>query len=147
MYSDEIEQELANCDSFCGVYMSDTIPSSINQVSGGGMIINLDSSSQSGSHWIAFWINSESQSGEYFDSFGAPPPPDIQTRLCLLAPSSIIYSKACLQHESSSSCGLYCIFFIRHKCLGHSLPSILSHFSRSRGVNEIIVATFDQNCL
>lgn len=157
MYDDEIRRELKDCESFVGVFMADTIPRSNNHKSNGlmrekkksigeqGMIINLDSSNELGSHWVAFWNNADG-TGEYFDSFGSPPPSYIKMSLECLSPSRIIYSNAALQHKSSSSCGLYCIFFIKHKCLGASLPRILSHFSRSQGVNEIIVTLLNPEC-
>lgn len=144
MYDGEIEAELETCDSFQGVFMSDTIPTNFKS-SKQGIIINLDSSEEIGSHWVAFWRNTDG-SGEYFDSFGAPPPFHIQTSLEVLSQSELIYSNVSLQHESSSSCGLYCIFFIKHKCLGLSLPCILSHFSRSKGLNEIIVTMLNPAC-
>lgn len=143
MYTDEVERELEGCDKFHGVFLADTVPTKMRP---GGIILNLDSSSEPGSHWIAFWKNDDG-SGEYFDSFGNHPPfgamvPSLR-RLCK---SRIIYSKLPLQHETSSSCGLYCIFFIKHKCIGLSFSNILSHFSRSRGLNEIIVSVLSPLC-
>lgn len=146
MYNDEIEEELKECDSFVGVYMADTVPSldKFNDLKR-GIIINLDSSSQSGSHWVSFW-NEGNGFGEYFDSFGLQPPGNIAACLKVLCPNQITFSKQPLQHTESNACGLYAIFFIKHKCLGLSFSCILSHFSRSRGLNEIIISTLKPVC-
>lgn len=161
MYEDEIERELGGCKSFRGVFMADTIPRNISnellplqkkrrrrrngEHLGWGIIINLDESNKPGSHWVAFWLNND-QTGEYFDSFGSPPPTNVSQALIKLAPTQIVYSKNSLQHEQSSSCGLYCIFFIKHKCLKLPFTHILSHFSRSQGLNEIIVNALNPIC-
>lgn len=153
MYDDEIRNEMKNCSTFEGVYMADTIPRNFRENSnwlpknkeGKGMIINLDVNKNPGTHWVAFWRNPDG-TGEYFDSFGARPPSNLMASLQELSPKELIYSNVTLQHESSSSCGLYCIFFLRHKCLGISLHCILSHFSRCKSFNEVLVTFSNLTC-
>jgi len=45
------------------------------------MIINLDTSEQGGSHWVAVFRKKGEKEAQYFDSFGMPPFPEIEVRL------------------------------------------------------------------
>ncbi|GFX86217.1 uncharacterized protein TNCV_2560991 [Trichonephila clavipes] len=53
---------------FRGVYASDTIPILKKKST---IVVNLDASSQPGSHWLAFYH--ENNCIEFFDSYGYPP--------------------------------------------------------------------------
>ena len=163
MYNDEIEEELRNCSQFYGVYMSDTIPTrrellkrlmmspARRQGQGGGgegrgLVVNLDSIGSSGTHWVALWLHIADGSGEYFDSFGSPPPSLLAEKISNLCPNGLKINRCCLQHHSSSTCGLYTIFYIKHKCMGKSLENILLHFTSSHEINEVIIKSFDSSC-
>ena len=50
---------------FNGVYARDNLPIKIK---GGAYVINLDAYSDTGSHWVAWWVNINNVT--YFDSFG-----------------------------------------------------------------------------
>ena len=58
-------------DSFIGVFSSDTLPSYAQT---GYYVVNLDTSQQPGSHWIAIKISKSKCKNEYFDSYGLGPP-------------------------------------------------------------------------
>ena len=58
-------------DSFIGVFSSDTLPSYAQT---GYYVVNLDTSQQPGSHWIAIKISKSKSKNEYFDSYGLGPP-------------------------------------------------------------------------
>ena len=80
----------------------------------GGYIINLadDKSSEGfqnqGTHWVAVYV--EGKHTVYFDSFGLPPPANIQLWLKHLQP--IYYSSVQIQNERGGFCGLYCLYFL-----------------------------------
>ena len=57
-------------DSFIGVFSSDTLPSYAQT---GYYVVNLDTSQQPGSHWIAIKISKSKCKNEYFDSYGLGP--------------------------------------------------------------------------
>ena len=56
--------------NFRGVFMKDQLPKNSNNVETG--IINLDNSSGSGTHWVAYAI--DPRGIVYFDSYGLAPP-------------------------------------------------------------------------
>ena len=58
-------------DSFIGVFSSDILPSYAQT---GYYVVNLDTSQQPGSHWIAIKISKSKCQNEYFDSYGLGPP-------------------------------------------------------------------------
>jgi hypothetical protein len=51
--------------------MKDELPQKVNKVECG--IINLENSSEEGSHWVAYYKNNDKK--YYFDSYGNAPPP------------------------------------------------------------------------
>ena len=60
-----------------GVFMRDTLPRQPYSVEGG--IVNLNTSSQYGSHWVCYYRNKTNRI--YFDSFGQINPMEIQRYL------------------------------------------------------------------
>ena len=60
-----------------------------------------------GTHWITFYYNKPLTS-IYFDSFGFPPPEDIDEVI-----KPYIYNDEDIQDYNSSACGYFCIAFIK----------------------------------
>jgi hypothetical protein len=142
----EVENRLRDCKSFRGVFMSDNIPIEYRFGKPCGIIVNLDETGEPGSHWVSIWFNGDG-TGVYFDSFGkAPSGYPFTTLLWYCCPYGLERNQTSLQHADASSCGLYTIFFLKHKCLGASLDFIVAHFSRTRGLNELIVTMLDPDC-
>lgn len=84
---------------FGGVYMRDEIP-----ILNKHIIINLDSSDGSGTHWTAvYWTRDKMF---YFDSFGLLPPEE------LIGNRRIIANTSQIQDSKYESCGYYCVMFI-----------------------------------
>ena len=63
--------------NFRGVFMRDTLPNVSEEVEVG--IVNLDSSNNSGSHWVRY--SKKGDKNYYFDSFGLDPPEEIMKYL------------------------------------------------------------------
>ena len=94
-----------------------------------GFIANTDVSSQTGTHWLAFFIGDNTV--ECFDSYGQNPGVynalfsawmQKQTR-------SERVNQTRLQSDTSNVCGLYCVYFLRQRLLGHSIGGIIQGFS------------------
>jgi hypothetical protein len=101
----QINNILKNCKSFKGCYSKDQLPKIIND---GFYIINLeDSKDGNGSHWCSFYKNKNKS--YYFDSYGFICPQNIENII-----NPFTYSQKQIQDVSSSSCGYYCILFIKH---------------------------------
>ena len=61
----EIQKYYKNEPRFNGVYSRDNLP----KIKYGAYIINLDEHYDTGTHWIALWVNNNNNA-TYFDSFG-----------------------------------------------------------------------------
>lgn len=109
-----------NC-KFLGVFPSDDLP--LLYAYPCCFVVNSDPSHLPGTHWLAYFAKSN-ESIEFFDSFGFPP-----TTYSL--PSSHTHNTIRLQGLKSATCGQFCIYYLYSKCIGHSLASIQSHFSRT----------------
>ena len=109
-------------DSFIGVFSSDTLPSYAQT---GYYVVNLDTSQQPGSHWIAIKISKSKCKNEYFDSYGLGPP---TVRFKRFMKYNYIYNSKRLQHSLSTTCAQWCIYYIWRRCQGWSLRDILKPF-------------------
>jgi len=67
---------LKNVKSFLGVYPSEMLPHSIHQQTG-TVIINTDPHTREGTHWLAIHFQPKSSTAFIFDSYGQPPPSDL----------------------------------------------------------------------
>jgi hypothetical protein len=113
---------------FDGVFASDCLP----MFCGGGdtgLVMNLDPSSQSGSHWVSIYI--QNGRGEYFDSYGMAPPLEEFLSFLKRNSTSWSYNKQELQSLDSMVCGHYCIWFLSERARGRSMQNIVQQFSNT----------------
>ena len=97
-------------DSFIGVFSSNTLPSYTQT---GYYVVNLDTSQQPSSHWIAIKISKSKCKNEHFDSCGLGPP---------------------------TLCAQWCMYYIWRKCQGWSLRNILKPvFSKDFLINDHVL--------
>ena len=87
-----------------GVFAKDQIKKPLKD---GFYIINLDNSDGNGTHWTALYKINDAFS-LYWDSFGFPPPEYIDNILY-----KYDYNKKQIQDIDSTSCGFYCVAFIK----------------------------------
>jgi len=106
MFSSELFNSLRNVDRFIGVYSIDTFP----HVNDGKMVINLDTSNLSGSHWVALDISKYYIT--YFDSFAHPIPIVILNKI-LIYNLKLYISRLPLQSYLETNCGEHCINFLK----------------------------------
>lgn len=110
-------------------------------------IVNLDKSSEPGSHWVAI-VFSNNFPAEYFDSYGMPPiHHDIKK---FLENNSIqwTYNSICLQSYRTAVCGQYCAYYIIQRRLNKSMREILTLFNSTNHLkNDRYVKTYIQNIL
>jgi hypothetical protein len=67
--------------------MKDDLPQKVNKIECG--VINLNNSDQEGSHWTAYYKNSDKK--YYFDSYGIAPPP--KQLVTYLGSENLIYNR------------------------------------------------------
>lgn len=110
-----------------GVYFKDNLPEKIED---GYYIINLQSKNdpRNGTHWTVFYY--DNLNNLYYDSFGFPAPKELEIRL-----TPYTYNDRDIQNINSSSCGFYCIAFIK----------FLHNFEDKEKAFNIFLDMFDDN--
>jgi hypothetical protein len=93
-----------NINNFNGVYPKDRLNKPLKN---GFYIINLQDSGGTGTHWTALYKINDGFS-LYWDSFGFPAPENIEDIVYKYE-----YNKKQIQDIDSTSCGFYCVAFIK----------------------------------
>jgi len=97
-----------NIPNFRGFYMRDKLPRGGPRKSESG-IVNLDSSSGEGTHWVAY--RKTGNSVKYFDSFGNLRPP-LELENYFGPDVKIEYNYKRKQNLNSVVCGHFCLKFL-----------------------------------
>ena len=106
--------------------MRDTLPQYPSNIECG--IVNLNTSDQSGSHWVCNYRNGSDRS--YFDSYGQITPVEIQQYLKTGSEfkrgSEVIQRNTdIVQTVNTSVCGHHCLFVLKSLTNGEKFQSIL----------------------
>ena len=97
----------------------------LSKIKDGAYIINLDESSDIGTHWVALWVNYNNVI--YFDSFGVGHiPKEIIKSIDNRNIKTNIFR---IQAYDSIMCGYFCIGFIDFMFKGKSLTDYTNLFS------------------
>ena len=114
-----------------GIYIKDQLPRTLNN---GYYIINLNGHS----HWTALIKNGAKYF--YFDAYGFPAPIEVEKKIS----NSYAWSNREIQDLNSSSCGWYCIAFLRYmiksKDLERAYESFVGLFNKNTAVNEKVLS-------
>lgn len=121
---------------FGGVLAKDELPLVVQKPT--VFIVNTDPIALPGSHWVVLFMD---KICEHFDSAGFKPRDGFDTYLTAKGPN-YMFNDTRLQNVSSSTCGLFCLFYCYFRCRGFSFVDILNMFSSNLQLNEIIVRTF-----
>ena len=126
---------------FLDVFSSDKLPTKIHKYPT-CFIVNVDSSREPGSHWLAVYLPS-AYHAEFFDSYGKPPTYyggpilDFTSRFLYLD-----YNPMILQTDVTAVCGQYCIYYLYSRCRGQPLMKVLSPFVTQDLCNDKLVYNF-----
>ena len=104
-----------------GCYAADRIPRC--EKFPASMVVNLDTASEDGSHWVALFAKSPSHV-YYFDSYGMPPD-GLLEKYMKTNFKIITQSKKTYQSPFSSVCGHYCIYFLYSMSLDLNFDSTI----------------------
>ena len=93
-----------------------------------GVIYNLDPHDEPGSHWVCSFVDIPRASAYYFDSYGYPPPPEVETFLkrCRDQGCKHVYYNDIRHQRKGSECGMYCLFVLICLLKGRSFYDICS---------------------
>jgi len=135
----DISKMLKDVPHFRGVYTRDMLPKRILKRECG--VINTDTISGIGKHWVCYYNDPKSQYIEFLDSFGLLPAKEILTYL-KTSGKDIHYSSSQLQANDSIKCGYYCVYFIKERNKGRSMYDIIYKFKQEpTEFNEMKVLT------
>lgn len=99
-----------------------------------GMVLNLDGYEQSGSHWVAIYIDKNKKQIEYFDSLGRTPNTNIKYYIKEYLNNEFPnyeYLQNKYKHQLlDTECGVYSIYYIINRLLGFSFQYITSNVIR-----------------
>ena len=104
--------------NFRGVSLRDTLPKKPKKKECG--ILNLDDTSGSGTHWVAWYKNGAEKN--YFDSYGLQPPNELIDYLH----SPILYNTERVQPYDQVFCGHLCLYVLKHLGGGQHLQDIIN---------------------
>ena len=125
-----------------GVFPIDKLPN--KKHSKKCFIINSDPSFLPGKHWIAVFFPPNSLP-EFFDSLGRSPSHYSEKLLNFLLEENsegFVYNCKRLQPSHSSTCGLFCLYFLYFRIRGYSFSNILKRFGTNLEHNDSIVIDF-----
>jgi len=123
---------------FGGVLPIDKLPS--KSIERSFFIINTDPALLPGEHWVCIFFPQESPP-EFFDSLGRDPN-YYSHNLAAFLGGRYMYNTARVQAYYSSTCGLYCLYFLHHRIRGVNFVDILKTFSSNLDYNEDVVINF-----
>ena len=84
-------------------------------------ILNLDSSSGYGTHWVMWFKNGKDKF--YFDSYGVQPPSELIAYLT----SPIFHNSERVQQTGGVFCGHLCLFALKQLSFGNNLQAVINY--------------------
>ena len=106
-------------DGFREVFLRDTLPTNAKVNECG--ILNLDSSSGDGTHWVMWFKKGKDKF--YLDSYRVQPPSELIAYL----KSPIFYNSERVQQNGEVFCGHLCIFTLKQLSLGNNLQTVINY--------------------
>jgi hypothetical protein len=95
----------------CALNLADVRARGIRKI---GVIFNLDTHTQPGSHWTSVYVDLNRNAAYYYDSYGMAPPPRIARFLAALRAQGVAH----VQHNTvraqygNSECGVYSLYVL-----------------------------------
>jgi hypothetical protein len=109
--------------AFRGVFLRDTLPKKPEKKECG--ILNLDNSSGSGTHWVAWYKNGDVK--YYFDSYGVQPPTEIVIYLKSSVKSPLLCNTEQIQPRGEVFCGHLCLYVLKQLSVGKNFQEIINY--------------------
>lgn len=106
----DLNKKLLKYSQFAGVFAINQLPRNL-PIKPFGIVINLDPSWKTGSHWTALYVPTHG-SAIYFDSFGLRPNEDIILFIERNCKHGFNFNRSVYQGDLSIKCGYFCISFL-----------------------------------
>jgi hypothetical protein len=137
MDTSQINYLLSKYDCFMGTFPRDLLPKTKITKRPCAFIINTDDSLNPGQHWVALFLR-KNGTAEYFDSFGfSIMHNDILNFLNRNKINNVIFNSNQLQSVSMSTCGAYCVLFVKYLCSNFQFCDFIEYFSNNKISNDI----------
>lgn len=140
---------LKKCPPFDGVYASDQLKNRRRRTKRPvGIVVNTQPAGTPGEHWVAMYWSSSTGQGEYFDSYGLPPPPLFARYMTQESggKEKWIWNRSQLQEPWTTACGHFCAFYLLLRFHGHSMQAIVQYLEKISH-NDKYVMKFVQSLL
>ena len=133
-------------NSICNFTIKDMIAKNKNKI---GIVINLDKSGQSGSHWIALYVDLTKSEINFWDSVATEPPSEVVDLMNKIEKDinknigKIIKEKAKIQinktrHQyENNECGMYSLHFIISQLEGGSFSKVCKNIINDSKMNAM----------
>lgn len=124
------------------VYSIDEIPNTLKVRQ--FIICNLSKKSEPGTHWIAI-VRSDKKIYEVFNSLGYENLDTLLPYMRLKIKADVVFNEEAFQLSDSTTCGLFCIYFIVHRVLNYDMHFdhlLQDIFVLDKEINEKKVITF-----
>lgn len=109
-----------------------------------GIVFNLDTHDENGSHWVAFYIDHNKKIMEYFDSLGNKPNKYI-LKFIKKIDSMMKYKfliNNIVHQNKNSECGIYSIYYIIHRLFGKSFEELTTDIIKDDDMNKFRFSIF-----
>lgn len=133
----DIKNQFTHIHQFGGVVNKDSLVKLNNKA----WVFNLDRKTGPGTHWVCA-SDVDPLYVYYFDSFGEPAPNHV-TQMMKETGKRIIVNNKQVQAMESSSCGEFCIMFLKELVVKKRKPyEIIKYFTNDMAINEKILERF-----
>lgn len=136
--------------ALCGFKLQTHIDNHVRKI---GVVFNLDTHNEEGSHWVSMFIDIDHRIIFYFDSLGDPIPPRIMKFVKrIVAEGESIGTKMIyhsnvprIHQKGNSECGMYSLYFIITMLTNSStMDKKIAYFKQTRITDNFIFALRDK---
>lgn len=108
-----------------------------------GVVLNLDTHDQPGSHWVGVIIDRQKKTFEYFDSFADETPDEVYEFYSKHFPSYDLLENDITHQRENNECGNYSINFLVQRMSGRSFDDVTKDVIRDQEMNKKRPEFFD----
>jgi hypothetical protein len=136
MNTNEINIKLSSIKNFIGTFPRNLLPKSKIKKPA-FLVINTDPSNKPGEHWVAVYL-SKNNIAEYFDSYGIKSiHDDVYNFFQNNDIKKVIYNPYQLQSIITTTCGNYCVLYIKLRDSGLTFCKFIKLFTNNELINDI----------
>ena len=134
----QINEQFKNYKCYVGTFACDQMPLLRIRKRPFALIMNTDPISEPGQHWVALFVT-KNKTAEYFDSYGLSPlNPEVYQFLNHNNVNSLAYNTNQIQGINTTTCGAYCVLFLKLRCQNISFQEIILLDFNDENIQKVI---------